>query len=254
MKTIGLLSGKGGVGKTTTAVNLAAALHSLGKQSILIDTNLTTPNVGVCLGSPSNPITLHHVLQGKNSIHEAIYRHPSGMYFVPGSLALEDMDKLKVSQLKTIKELRADYLILDGAAGLGKEALATLEHCDELLIVTNAELPAMTDALKTIRIAEEFGKHVKGVIVTRTRKDKYDISLRNIEAMLEKPVIGVIPEDMSVREALHLKDSLVFTHPHSNAARSYMRLAAVISGAQGPEDLKLNWIDKFFKVFKRIAQ
>lgn len=254
MKTLGLVSGKGGVGKSTSAINLAAALHSLGKQTILIDTNLTTANVGIHLGSPSNPITLHHVLQGKNSIHEAIYRHPSGMYFIPGSLALEDMDKLKLSQLKTIKELKADYLILDGAAGLGKEALATMEHSDELLIVTNAELPAMTDALKTIRVAEELGKSVKGVLVTRTKKDKYDISLRNIEAMLEKPVIGVIPEDATVREAMSMKDSLVFTHPHSNAAQGYMRLAAAISGAQGSEDVKLNWIDKFFKIFKRIAQ
>ncbi len=254
MKTLGLLSGKGGVGKSTSAINLAAALHSLGKQTILIDTNLTTANIGVHLGSPSNPVTLHHVLQGKNSIHEAIYRHPSGMYFIPGSLALEDMDKLKLQNLKTIKELKADYLILDGAAGLGKEALATLEHCDELLIVTNAELPAMTDALKTIRIADELGKAIKGVIVTRTKNDKYNISLRNIESMLEKPVIGVIPEDSSVREALHLKDSLVFTHPQSPAAQGYIRLAAAICGAQGPEELKLNWIDKFFKVFKRIAQ
>ena len=254
MKTIGLLSGKGGVGKTTSAVNLAAGLHSLGKQCIITDGNVTTPNVALHLGSPTNPITLHHVLQGKNSIHEALYRHPSGLYFIPGSLALEDMDKIKFQNFKAIKQLKADYIILDGAAGLGKEALATLEHCDELLIVTNPELPAMTDALKTIRIAEELGKKIKGVIVTRTKKDKLDISLRNIEAMLEKPVIGVIPEDPSIREALSLKESIIYTHPRSNAAQGYLRLAAAISGAQGPEDIKLSWIDKFFKVFKRVPQ
>ncbi|MDP3728494.1 MAG: cell division ATPase MinD [bacterium] len=254
MKTIGLLSGKGGVGKTSTAINLAAGLNSYGKQTIIIDANLTTPNIGIHLGSPSNSITLHHVLQGKNSIHEALYRHHSGLYFIPGSLALENMEKLKVNNLKAIKELKTDYIILDGAAGLGKEALATLEHCDELLIVTNPELPAMTDALKTIRIAEELGKEVKGIIVTRTKKDKFDISLRNIEAMLEKPIIGVIPEDPTLREALALKGSIVYTHPHSNAARSYLRLAAAICGQKGEEEMKLNWIDKFFKVFKRVPQ
>lgn len=127
MKTIGLLSGKGGVGKTSTAINLAAGLQKLGKQSIIIDTNLSTPNVAIHLGSPNNPITIHNVLQGKHSIHNALVRHPSGIYFIPGSLALEDMGKLKLSNLKTIKNLKADYLILDGAAGLGKEALATLK-------------------------------------------------------------------------------------------------------------------------------
>lgn len=254
MKTIGLLSGKGGVGKTTSAVNLAAALNFYGKQTIIIDGNLTTPNLALHLGSPTNPVTLHHVLQGKHSIHDALVRHPSGIYFIPGSLALEDMEKLKLSHLKTIKNLKADYVIIDGAAGLGKEALATLEHCDEILIVTNPELPAMTDALKTIKIAEELGKEVKGVIVTRTKKDKFDVSLRNIEAMLEKPVIAVIPEDPAIRESLALKDSIIYTHPRSYAAQRYLRLAAVISGAQGPEEIKLNWIDKFFKIFKRQPQ
>ena len=72
--------------------------------------------------------------------------------------------------------------------------------------------------------------------------------------MLEKPVIGVIPEDPSIREALSLKESIIYTHPRSNAAQGYLRLAAAISGAQGPEDIKLSWIDKFFKVFKRVPQ
>lgn len=253
MKTIGLLSGKGGVGKTTTAINLAAGLISLGKQSIIVDANVTTPNIGLHLGSAANEITLHHVLKGKNTIHDAVQRHSSGIYFVPGSLAVEDMEKLKLSNLKSIKELKADFIIVDGAAGLGKEALATLEYCDELLIVTNPELPAMTDALKTIRIAEELGKQIKGVIVTRTRKDKQDISLRNIEAMLEKPVIAVIPEDPCIRQALHLKESIVYTHPHSDAARSYLKLSGIMCDKE-IEDLKLSWIDKFFKIFKRNPQ
>ncbi|MSR86486.1 septum site-determining protein MinD [Candidatus Woesearchaeota archaeon] len=250
MKTIGLLSGKGGVGKTTSAINITAGLTALGKQSILVDANVTTPNVGLHLGSASSEITLHHVLKGKNSIHEAVQRHSSGIYYIPGSLAVEDMEKLKLSNLKTMKDLKADFIIVDGAAGLGKEALTTLEHCDELLIVTNPELPAMTDALKTIRIAEELGRKIKGVIVTRARNDKHDISLRNIEAMLEKPVIAVIPEDASIREALSMKESIVYSHPNSDAARSYMKLSGILCGKE-IEDIKLSWIDKFFKIFKK---
>jgi len=57
-RVIGCISAKGGVGKTTSAINLAAALHVFGKDVILVDANLTTPNVGVYLGVPIAPVTL----------------------------------------------------------------------------------------------------------------------------------------------------------------------------------------------------
>lgn len=120
--------------------------------------------------------------------------------------------------------------------------------------MTNPELPAMTDALKTIRVAEEYGKNITGIIVTRSKKDAYDISLKNIEAMLEKPIIAVIPEDQCIRKSLASKNSIIFTHPSSPASKSYLQLAALLSGQQGSEDVKLNWIDKFFKIFKRQPQ
>lgn len=250
MKVIGMLSGKGGVGKTTSAVNLAVGLNYFGNKTVIVDGNLTTPNVGLHLGVPTSPISIHNVLRGENTIHESIYRHPTGVYFVPGSLAIEDMDNLKISHLKSIKNLDADYVILDGAAGLGKEALATIENSDHLIIVTNPELPAITDALKTIKIASELNKNVLGVLVTRHKKDKFDVSIRNIEAMLEKPVLGVIPEDSNVREALSKKESIIFTHPHADASQAYLKLAANVCG-RGYDEIKLNWIDKFFKIFKR---
>lgn len=250
MKIIGLLSGKGGVGKTTSAINLAAGLHYFGQKTIIVDGNLTTPNVGLHLGQPANEITIHHVLKGKNKIHDAVYRHPTGIQFIPGSLSIDDMDNLKISNFKAIKQLDADYVIIDGAAGLGREALSTIEHCQDLIIVTNPELPAITDAYKTIKVASELGVNVLGVLVNRTKKDNLDISIHNIEAMLEKPVLGVIPEDNNIRKALSSKDSIIFTHPQSDASKAYLKLAASMTGREYDE-IKLNWIDKFFKIFRR---
>ena len=77
-KFIAIMAGKGGTGKTTTSVNLGAALSYFGKDVVIVDANLTTPNVGIHLGVPVVPIHLHHVLQGKNKINEAIYIHPAG--------------------------------------------------------------------------------------------------------------------------------------------------------------------------------
>ena len=67
-RIISIISGKGGTGKTISAINLSFALSSYGKNVALIDANLTTPNVGIYLGVPSVPVSLHSVLQGKNKL------------------------------------------------------------------------------------------------------------------------------------------------------------------------------------------
>jgi septum site-determining protein MinD len=253
MKILGLLSGKGGVGKTSTAVNLAAGLNYFGENVVVVDGNLSTPNVGLHLGVPVVPVSLHHVLQGKKSIHDSIYKHSSGLKFVPGSLALSDLQNLNYSKYKTIKKLDCDTIILDGAAGLGGESLQVLEHSDKIVIVTNPELPSLTDALKTVKLAEELDKEVLGVVLTRMKEDDLDVSVRNVEALLEYPVIGVIPEDDTMREALSLKDAIVHTHPNSRAAQSYLKLAAGIAGLPFTTQVETRemWVKKLWNLIWR---
>jgi len=232
-KLITITSGKGGVGKTTTAINLGAALNGFGKDVIILDANLTTPNIGLHLGAPIVPVSLNHVLLGKAKIVDAIYEHESGTKIIPSSLSVKELRRLDHSKLKDVgKKLRkmADYVIYDSAAGLGEEAIAAMESGDELIIVTNPEIPAVTDALKTSKVIEQLGKQVKGVIVTRVRGVKSEMPIANIQDMLELPVIGVIPEDKNVQNALVLKNALVHTHPRSKAARAYREVAAKIIG------------------------
>src|SRR3989344_7669295 len=93
---IGCLAAKGGVGKTTSSINLSAALGVFGKSVIIVDGNLTTPNVGIYLGIPIAPITLHDVLRGKNEIEEAVYNHRDNVKIVPASIALKDAKKLEI--------------------------------------------------------------------------------------------------------------------------------------------------------------
>src|SRR3989344_4938157 len=120
-----ITSGKGGVGKTTTAVNLAVAMHDFDEDVALVDINLTTPNVGLHLGAPVVPITLNHVLSGKADLVDSIYEHSSGTKVIPSSLSIKELKKLNERDLlTTAKDLRkiSDIVILDSAAGLGEEA------------------------------------------------------------------------------------------------------------------------------------
>ncbi len=232
-KLITVTSGKGGVGKTTTAINLGVALNHFGKEVIILDGNLTTPNVGLHLGAPIVPVSLNHVLLGKAKISDAIYEHESGTKIIPSSLSVRELRRLNHGKLKDVgKKLRkmADYVIYDSAAGLGEEAIASIESADDIVIVTNPEIPAVTDALKASKLIEQLGKTVKGVIVTRVRGVKSEMPIANIRDMLELPIIGVIPEDRNMQSALVLKDAIMHTHPKSKASRAYRMIAARIMG------------------------
>lgn len=237
-KIIVITSGKGGVGKTTTAINLGAALNSLGEDVLVADANLTTPNIGLHLGAPVVPVSLTHVLQGKAEVDEAIYEHESGTKILPTSLSVKELDKINPDKLANVaKKLRriSDYVVLDSAAGLGEEALAAINAGDEIIIVTNPEMPAVTDALKAAKVAQDLGKKVMGVIITRVQKDGLDMSYPNVKEMLEIPILGVIPEDKAIRKSLVMKNSVIHTHPHSKSARAYKEIAARIAGREAPK-------------------
>ena len=243
-RIIAINSGKGGVGKTTTAINLGAALNALAQEVIIIDANLNTPNIGLQLGAPIVPVTLNHVLKGKAEIEEAIYEHSSGTKIIPSSLSVKELTKFNTHKLPGIaNSLRdsADFIIFDSAAGFGEEVIAVLDSCDEIIIVTNPEMPAVTDALKAVKVARERGRDVRGVIVTRHSGAKYELPLSSIRSMLEAPIIGVIPEDKAVKEALTRRDAVVHTHPRSRVARKYKMIARKILGEDVQEDVQGFW-------------
>ena len=180
-KVITVISGKWGVGKTVSAINLAASLNKFNKNVILVDCNFTTPNTALHLGSPIVPITLNHVLSGKRKVYDAVYQHYSGLKLVASSISLKALKGINLEKLpRALKDLKkiSDIIVLDAAAGLGKEALVALENSDDVVVVTNPEMPAVTDALKTIRLAEQLNKNVLGVLVTKVRRDNKEMKLR----------------------------------------------------------------------------
>ncbi|MBU2616447.1 MAG: cell division ATPase MinD [Nanoarchaeota archaeon] len=230
-KIIVITSGKGGVGKTTTAINIAVAMKYFGQDALVIDGNITTPNVGINLNAPEVPINLNHVLKGKAEPFEAVYEHESGIKIIPSSISIKELKDTQTGKLKNFKldfKKISNNVIIDCAAGLGNEASHIMELADELIIVTNPEMPAITDALKTIKYAEQMKKSVRGVIVTRVRKDHIELSPEVVREMLEVPIIGMVPEDISVQESVKIKGPVVQTHPKSKAARAYKEIAATL--------------------------
>jgi septum site-determining protein MinD len=257
-KVYAILSGKGGVGKTTTTINLGMSLRDLGKDVVIVDTNMTTPNIGLHLGSPIVPVTLNHVMKNEAKVEEAIYEHETGTKILPSSLSIGELKGVNPDRISDVtKRLRkiSDHILLDSPAGLGDESKASMDAADEIIIVTNPEITAVTDALKTIKLAEQMDKKVIGAIVTRYTGKKWEMNLPTIKDMLEVPIIGVIPEDDSVKESHRMKNAVIITHPKSKAAKAYRSLAQRVLY---PEGRGKNKQDKQFKeiegVFSRLAK
>lgn len=233
-RIITCVSGKGGAGKTTVVSNLGVALAKMGRNVVVLDANITTPNLGFHLGMPLTPITLHDVLKGSARIKDAIYEHESGLKVIPGGISLRDMKGVDSKHLpNALLDLlgSADIIILDAAAGLGREALFAMEAADEIILIANPDITSVTDALKAAKLAQQMGTRISGVVVNRSTKKRHEMNVRDIVSMLgEHPILATIPEDTNVRRALSKRAPVIHTHPNTAASKELKKLAAWIAG------------------------
>lgn len=227
-----IISGKGGAGKTTSAVSLGHVM-SRYKDTLLVDANLSTPNVNIHLGAPILRKTLMQILKNQASLYEAIYTHESGLRILPTISTMHDLKRLKYDKLKDVlKDLegRADIILLDSGAGLTREAISAIEASNEVLIITNPELSSVLDAQKTIQVAQELGKTILGVVVNKVRGEKHELKVNEVEKLLDLPVIGVIPYDKNVKKAQKLKHPVTHSHPKSKASKGFEEVAGLLLG------------------------
>ena len=228
---ISVVSGKGGVGKTTFAINLAAALNEFGHNNLLIDADVSNPNMLLMLQIPHVPLTLQDVIRDKVDIEHAIRVHHTGLRIVPTSHAFDN--KLDLSKLGEAIETLPETIILDSPPGIDDANIRSiLDLSDRVIVVTNPEIPAVTAAAKIIKLAKNLKKTNIGVVLNRIRDDQFELIKDEVEIMCETPIIGMIPEDPAVRRAGF--DTLPVVH-HSPLAPStvqYMRLAARLLGKE----------------------
>lgn len=244
-KIIAFGSGKGGVGKTTTVSNIGAALNDFGKDVIIVDGNLTTPNISLHFGIPLAPVTLHDVLSGQADLEDALYHHPTGIKILPGSIATRDLKFNKIMDLGyALRNLHADFILLDCAAGLGKEAEEGMRAANDIVLVTEPELPAVTDALKAKKLASEFGKNVSGVVLNKFTP-RSQLSEKEVTDMLDLPIIATIPHDHRVQKSIAKKRPLVHHKPNAPASIAFRRLAGSLVGV----DFKPGFFARFAGLF-----
>ncbi|MFH1473647.1 MAG: cell division ATPase MinD [Candidatus Aenigmatarchaeota archaeon] len=251
-RIISIISGKGGVGKTTVGLNLGASLAKHFKKNVtLVDCNVTTSHVGLYLGMYYCPITLNKVLRGEYNINEAVNEHYSGMNVVPASLSLSDLDGVDITELRSkLKGLFSDndIILLDGSPGLGREGVAALKASDEVLYVTNPYIPFVMDIVRCQEVAKEIGVKPLGVVVNMSNNKKYEMTSKEIEELTKLPVISTIPHDRNVHRSLTLKMPVVMFKPYSAASKELIKLSSKLIGETYKVESRLQRILKGLKL------
>jgi septum site-determining protein MinD len=248
--SITVASGKGGVGKTTISANLGVALAQFGKDVTILDADIEMANLELLFGLEGMKTTLHQVLAGQAPPNEAIYEGPAGVKIIPAGVSLEGLRDADPDVLESVLEElmeQTEILILDSPAGLGKSAVTSLAVGQELLLITNPEISSMSDALKTKIVAKKLGAHVLGVVLNRAGTDATDLTVEEVQTILEATVVAAVPEDSEVRKASAAGVPLVIKSPNSPAALAIKKLAADLIGEKyaPPVTEKTSFVKRF---------
>lgn len=236
-KVIAFGSGKGGVGKTTIALNIGFAIASLEKKVLVVDTDVSLPNLDLYTGLERPIITLLEVLNGSADVQSAIYSIQMGLNILPCGSSLHALRDINMDKLEdVILELRNmgyDFIILDIPAGLSKFSMLPMTYSDEVVIIVNPDPASISDAQKVKAVLELAGIKITGVIVNKYKKSIYE----DIGVKLGLVTIGTVPQDDAIIEARDRKKPLILLKPRSSSSKALLTIARRICGIPEKESI-----------------
>ena len=254
-KILAVTSGKGGVGKTFIAANLAAALAERGERVLVLDADLGLANLDVVLNLHPK-ITLHDVFTGKATLDEAILPAPGGFSVLLAGSGLVEYSRLTPQVREQLIEIigqvapRFDRILLDTGAGISDVVLHAISLADDVLVVATPEPTSMTDAYATIKVLAVLQKRRKIRLVVnqvsaagegRTIRNQLQLVVDRFVAPQLKAqgdsgplvleLLGEIVSDPAVREAVQRRTLLLATQPGSPAAQAVSAIATRMTAA-----------------------
>ncbi|MFQ5816095.1 MAG: cell division ATPase MinD [Candidatus Hydrothermarchaeaceae archaeon] len=226
-------SGKGGVGKTTLAANIAVSLSGFGKRVAVLDADVVMANLEIIMGLHNPPVALLDVLGGRLTLEDVTYEGPWGVKIIPAGITLDGFNEENMEMLKAaLREIpkKVEILVIDAPAG--RDAAMVMDEGQEVIIVTVPEVSSVSDALKMKILAEKMGAKIVGVILNMVENNPRELNLREVEETLDANVISIVPYDEKVKEALAYESPFVVRYPTSKPTREIMKLSASLIGRE----------------------
>ncbi|WP_338730008.1 P-loop NTPase [Haladaptatus sp. DJG-WS-42] len=229
--------GKGGVGKTTTAVFCGLLAHDAGHDVVVVDADLEMANIAQLCGIDVTGPTLHDVLAGEASLADTITEGSTGLSVVPGDTSIDGYANAVPSQLGAVLSdltTEFDYVFVDTGAGLTHEGAIPLRLATKTVLVTTPLPVAVADTAKTAALTERLDGTVGGVVVTMA--GDHGLSANEIAARLGSPVLATIPTDPAVTAALGADESLSSVSGPAKTAYETLLAELFESEAQSGDD------------------
>ncbi len=242
-RVIAIGSGKGGVGKTTLAINLSMALSELGKRVIILDADIGMANVELLL-KLNTPLNLTHVLKGECTLKDTLTPGPGGIKLLPGSSGISSLTNLNALQFNRVisgfadLEDDCDIFMIDTGAGISEIVLKFLEAADDLILITTTEPHALMDTygltkalayrnpdLRPLLIINRCESEAEAVKCSQTFNKAASRFLR-----LNPELIGWIYDDKRVSKSLKNQKPLYLSNPNADYSEQILQIAHVLLG------------------------
>lgn len=262
-RVITVTSGKGGVGKSNTAINLAIWMRKMGQRVIILDADFGLANIEIMFGAVPKHNLCDLIYQGKN-ITEIITWGPGEVGFISGGSGIAGMANLSREYLnyiiQNLTQLDAivDVIIIDTGAGISDAVLEFLVASGEILLVTTPEPTSITDSyslLKALTRHPRFSPEESKIKVIANKVGKMEdgATLFNklnavVSRYLKLPLtyLGAIPRDENLAEAVMQQTPVSLQNPTAKSARCYEHMAAKLMNKELNQDIKKRGMAAFF--------
>jgi flagellar biosynthesis protein FlhG len=236
---IAVTSGKGGVGKSNVAVNLAVKFAASGKEVVLLDADLGLANADV-LCNMDLPFNLSHVIARKKEVREVMYKAPGGFRLIGGASGLARMadltdgDRQRIIHALGELEQQADIILIDTGAGISPNVLAFTRAADSVLVVTTPEPTAITDAYAVVKVIskDQHSQRSVSLLVNQCRNANegrvvYERIASVARRFLNVVVLdaGYVLSDPAVQNAVRNRTPFTVAAPRSCASQCLTQLA-----------------------------